>query len=59
MTGVIKDRGNIKWRGMMLKEHNVEIKAWKAKDNYIERPEIDEWELEAIQMEIELAHKRQ
>lgn len=56
---MIKDRGIIKWQGMMLTEHNVEIKSWKARDTYIDRPQFDEWELEAIQMEMELAFKRQ
>ncbi|MFJ7933737.1 YolD-like family protein [Sporosarcina sp. NPDC096371] len=59
MTGMIKDRGIIKWQGMMLTEHNVEIKTWQDKDQNIERPELDDWELEAIQMELELAYKRQ
>ncbi|MFJ7935995.1 YolD-like family protein [Sporosarcina sp. NPDC096371] len=56
---MIKDRGIIKWQGMMLTEHNVEMKSWKAKDNYTERPELDEWDLQAMQYEIEVAHRRQ
>lgn len=55
----LHDRGNIKWRGLMLPEHIEKINDWKAKNKYIERPQFDEWELEAIQMEIELAYKRQ
>ncbi|KAA0965810.1 YolD-like family protein [Sporosarcina sp. ANT_H38] len=56
---MIRDRGNIKWTAMMLPEHITELKSWKDEDDYIERPLFDEWELESIQMEIELAFKRQ
>ena len=28
------------------------------KDNYVKRPQLDEFDLQAIQMEIELAYKR-
>lgn len=56
---MIKDRGNIKWTAMMLSEHIKELRVWMDEDNYIERPQFDEWELEAIQMETELAYKRQ
>lgn len=59
MTGMIRDRGNIKWQGMMLPEHNKEIKEWLNKDQYIERPELDEWDLQAIQYEIDVAFRRQ
>lgn len=55
---MIKDRGNVKWQGMMLTEHNEEIKSWLNKDQYIERPELDEWDLQAIQYEIEVAFRR-
>ncbi|MFJ7934832.1 YolD-like family protein [Sporosarcina sp. NPDC096371] len=55
----LQDRGNIKWRGLMLPEHVAKINDWKAKNKYIERPQLDDWELEAKQMELELAYKRQ
>ncbi len=54
-----RDRGMKKWQGMMLTEHVVAIQDWQVKENYIERPQFDEWELEAIQMEIETAYKHQ
>jgi YolD-like protein len=56
---MIKDRGNIKWQGMMLPEHNKEINAWLNKDHFIERPVLDEWDLQEIQYEIEVAFRRQ
>ena len=43
----------------MLPEHTKEITAWRNKDHYIERPQLDEWDLQAIQYEIEVAYKRQ
>lgn len=54
---MIRDRGNIKWAGMMLTEHNVELKHWLDKEYYTERPELSEWELQGIQEEIETAYK--
>ncbi len=59
VMGRIKDRGIKKWQGMMLTEHTVAIRDWQEKDNYIDRPQLDDWELEAIQMELELAYKWQ
>lgn len=56
---MIRDRGNIKWTAMMLSEHIKELRVWKEEDNQIEHPLFDEWELESIQMEVELAFKRQ
>ncbi|WP_342510624.1 YolD-like family protein [Sporosarcina sp. FSL K6-1522] len=56
---MIRDRGNIKWRGLMLPEHVVKLIEWHEQDQLTKKPEFDEWELEAIQMEVELAYKRQ
>lgn len=56
----VKDRGNKKWSmSMMLTEHVVKLKDWYAEDNYIQQTLLDDWELEANQMELELAYKRQ
>lgn len=56
---MIRDRGNIKWTAMMLPEHVKAVRDWLETDGHIERPNLDDWELESIQMEIELAYKRQ
>lgn len=56
---MIRDRGNIKWTAMMLPEHVTKLRDWMVKDHYVERPELDEWDLQGIQGEIELAYKRQ
>lgn len=55
----LQDRGIKKWQGLMLPEHVAKLGDWRAKSIYIERPQLDDWELEAIQMELELAYKRQ
>ncbi len=55
---MIRDRGTKKWTAMMLSEHVRELRLWKDKDHYIERPELDGFDLQAIQHEIEVAQKR-
>ncbi|MEX3623557.1 YolD-like family protein [Viridibacillus arvi] len=44
------DRGNKKWTSLMLPEHLTMLKEWKKEQNYIKRPEIDEYQLEDFQM---------
>ncbi len=56
---MIKDRGNIKWTAMMLPEHVKALEKWKQRDDYTERIELNEWDLQLIQDELELAYKRQ
>ena len=55
---MIRDRGNIKWTAMMLPEHVVELRRWMDGESYTERPELNEWDLQLIQEELELACKR-
>lgn len=55
---MIRDRGNIKWTAMMLPEHVAELRKWMNEDRYAKRPELNEWDLQAIQEEIERAYKR-
>lgn len=52
-----KDRGMKKWQGMMLPDHIKKIKEWDAEDKYIPRPNLEEFELDAIAEEIERAYK--
>ena len=56
---MIKDRGNIKWQGMMLPEHVTALTNWLEKSHHIERPELNEWDLQSLQEELEIAYKRQ
>ncbi|WP_262173231.1 YolD-like family protein [Saccharococcus sp. Marseille-Q5394] len=58
VDGDIKDRGRIKWTAMMLPEHLADLREWHAEDEHTERPELTEWDLAALQEEIEIAHKR-
>ncbi len=56
----IRDRGNEKWAmAMMLPEYVEELRKWREKEFYAERPELDDFDLQSIQMEIEIAFKRQ
>lgn len=58
VDGDIKDRGRIKWTAMMLPEHTEMLRDWYAEDGLTNRPELTEWDLVAIQEEIEIAYKR-
>ena len=42
----------------MLPEHVAELRQWKDQDNYTKRPQLNEWDQQTIQEEIELAYKR-
>lgn len=55
---MIRDRGNIKWTAMMLPEHVAKLRDWMDKDRYIERPVLEDFDLQSIQEEIEVAYKR-
>lgn len=55
----LRDRGNIKWQGLMLTEHVKLINEWKEEDDYIQQTLLDDWELQQIQEEIEVAYTRQ
>jgi len=56
---MIRDRGNMKWQGMMLTEHAQAVQEWLESDGLVERPILDDWELQSIQEELEIAYKRQ
>ena len=56
---MIRDRGNSKWQGMMLPEHVKALEMWRESESYIERLELNEWELQSIQEELELAYRQQ
>ena len=55
----IRDRGTKKWAmAMMLPEHVEALKEWMDEDHYVERPQLDDFDLENIQENIEIAYKR-
>src|SRR4051812_6653227 len=52
---VIRDRGNIKWNAMMLPEHVKLLRDWHEKDRYVEKPELDEWALQEMSEQLQIA----
>ena len=59
IKGRIKDRGSIKWTAMMLPEHIQMLRNLEKEDRYTEKPILDQFDLEAIHQEIQLAYARQ
>ncbi|WP_056832634.1 YolD-like family protein [Psychrobacillus sp. FJAT-21963] len=54
----VKDRGNKKWVAMMLPEHLKLIREYVDNQKKIPKPELDEWDLDIIQENIQIAMKR-
>jgi hypothetical protein len=55
-----RDRGTKKWSmAMMLPEHVEALRNWMDEDHYVERPVLDDFDLQSIQYEIDVAFKRQ
>lgn len=52
-----KDRGSIKWTALMLPEHVKEIREWYESDNDIQEPEYDEYSLNALAEDLNIAYK--
>ena len=57
-VGNIKDRGSTKWQGMFLTEHVQMLREWREEDKLVPKPDLDEWDLQYIQEELEIAMKR-
>lgn len=54
---MIRDRGNIKWNAMMLPEHVKLLREWQEKDDDVEKPELDEWALQELSEQLQLAYR--
>lgn len=54
----VKDRGNKKWVAMMLPEHLKLISEYVDDQKKIPKPVLDEWDLDIIQENIQIAMKR-
>ena len=54
----VRDRGSKKWVAMMLPEHVQLIRQYNEDTKKIPRPNLDEFDLLAIQEQIEIAMKR-
>lgn len=48
MLLMIKDRGNIKWTSLMLTEHREKLRELYERDKDIEKPVLDEQQLEKL-----------
>ena len=55
---MIRDRGNIKWNAMMLTEHVTLLREWQEQDQYIEKPQLDEWALQELSEQLQLAFQQ-
>lgn len=53
-----RDRGKIKWTSLMLPEHLERLREWQREDDYIERPDLADFELQAMQETLEAAFGR-
>lgn len=53
----LKDRGMMKWQGMMLTEHIKMLEEWDNEYENVERPQLEDWEQDLIAEEIERAFK--
>lgn len=58
VRGELKDRGLIKWQGMMLTEHVQLLREWAEENKQDKKPDLDEFDMQLIQEELELALKR-
>lgn len=58
-VGDIKDRGTLKWQGMFLTEHVQMLREWREEDKKIPKPNLDEYDMQLINEEMDLALKRE
>ncbi|MEK5207463.1 YolD-like family protein [Psychrobacillus sp. FSL H8-0510] len=54
---MIRDRGMMKWQGMMLTEHVTMLKEYNQEIKKEPKPELDEWDYDAIQHTLDMAIK--
>lgn len=54
----VKDRGSKKWVAMMIPEHLKMIRSINEEQKEIPRPQLNEWDLHAIEETINIAIKR-
>ncbi|WP_342598346.1 YolD-like family protein [Psychrobacillus sp. FSL H8-0483] len=54
----VRDRGSKKWVAMMLPEHVKMLRDYNEEIKKVARPDLNEFDYEAIQEQIELAMKR-
>lgn len=55
---MLRDRGTIKWTAMMLTEQVELLREWYDDDDKSPKPNLNEWNLEQIQEDLNVAYKR-
>lgn len=55
---MIRDRGTKKWTALMLPEHVELLREHKILQGKTPRPQLDEWDLDIIQENIQIAMSR-
>lgn len=58
-VGDIKDRGTLKWQGMFLTEHVQMLRDLAEEEKRTPRPNLDEYDMQLISEEMDLAMKRE
>ena len=51
-----KDRGTIKWTAMMLPEHVKLLREWQQEDRFVEKPQLDEAQVEQLNTNLQRAY---
>ncbi|WP_017378935.1 YolD-like family protein [Paenisporosarcina sp. TG-14] len=51
----LKDRGTKKWTAMMLPEHTIDLRKDEANYGKVDRPQLDQYDLDYIQDEVQRA----
>ena len=51
-----KDRGTIKWTAMMLPEHVKLLREWQQEDRFVEKPQLDEAQMEQLNINLQRAY---
>ncbi|QFF98802.1 YolD-like family protein [Psychrobacillus glaciei] len=54
----LRDRGSKKWVAMMLPEHLKLVREYIADQKKSPRPELDEWDIDIIQENIQISMQR-
>lgn len=57
-VGDVKDRGSTKWQGMFLTEHVQMLRDLREEQNKMPKPNLDEYDLQLIFEEMDLALRR-
>jgi putative heme degradation protein len=51
-----KDRGTIKWTAMMLPEHVKLLREWQQEDQFVEKLQLDDAQMEQLNTNLQRAY---